>query len=152
MRRKPNEENVFGVRLRDIRTERGYSMEQLCILFNKSQSTIKLNKSTVSRYENGTQEPMLSTVAALAKFFDVMPEYLIGDSDSRNCNISNIHNSSVVQGNNANTLIVKNGRSQEREISEQEAELLRIFETLNIREQTELLSFAFKLEAQHRDE
>ena len=146
MRRKPDKKNSFGERLRDVRKERGYSMDQLCEQFNKTQSAIKLNKSTVSRYENGTQEPMLSTVAALANFFGVTPMYLMGDSNSKNGSISNIHNSSVVQGNNANTLIIKHGDTRDRGLSDQALELLRVFESLGIREQTELLSFAFQLE------
>lgn len=146
MRRKPDSKNIFGERLRDMRKERGYSMDMLCDQFNKAQSKIKLNKSTVSRYENGTQEPMLSTVAALAKFFDVAPMYLMGNSNIKNGNISDIHNSSVVQANNANTLIIESSNTRGHELSEQAAELLRIFESLDIREQTELLSFAFHLE------
>ncbi len=65
-------------------------------------------------------------------------------------NKSNITNSAVIQGNNATTLIVKNGDGYKKEISEQAVELLRIFEALNVKEQTELLSFAFKLEENHR--
>lgn len=146
MKRKPNKTSCFGDRLREVRRERGYSMEQLCELFNKTQSSIKLNKSTVSRYENSTQEPMLSTVAALADFLGVSPVYLIGDSDNRNCSMSNMHNCSVVQGNNAKTLIIKNSNLEDHGLSDQAAELVRVFESLGIREQTELLSFAFQLE------
>lgn len=80
MKRK-NDNKCFGERLRAIRKERGYSMDQLCDSFNKFQNSIRLNKSTISRYENGTQEPMLSTVAALAKFFNISAMYLTGESD-----------------------------------------------------------------------
>ena len=82
MKRK-NDNKRFGERLRTIRKESGYSMDQLCDDFNKVQNSIRLNKSTISRYENGTQEPMLSTVAALAKFFNVSAMYLTGESDIR---------------------------------------------------------------------
>lgn len=80
MKRK-NDNKRFGERLRAIRKESGYSMDQLCDNFNKVQNSIRLNKSTISRYENGTQEPMLSTVAALAKFFNISAMYLTGESD-----------------------------------------------------------------------
>lgn len=80
MKRK-NDNKCFGERLRAIRKESGYSMDQLCENFNKFQTSIRLNKSTISRYENGTQEPMLSTVAALAKFFHISAMYLTGESD-----------------------------------------------------------------------
>jgi len=146
MKRKPNKNSCFGERLRNLRSERGYSMEQLCELFNKAQSNIKLNKSTVSRYENGTQEPMLSTVASLASFLGVSPVYLIGNSDDRNCSASNIHNSAVVQGNNATTLIVRNGGIHERALSDEETELLRIYELLDVKGRHALMAAAFALE------
>ena len=146
MKRKPDKDSRFGERLRGLRSERGLSMDALCDQFNKTQSQIRLNKSTVSRYEKGTQEPMLSTVAAIAEFFGVSPVYLIGDSDDRNCMASNISNSAVVQANNAQTLIVRNAAGGARELSEEESELLRIYETLDVKGRTALMSFAFDLE------
>ena len=146
MKRKPDKDSRFGERLRGLRSERGLSMDALCEQFNKVQDSIRLNKSTVSRYEKGTQEPMLSTVAAIAEFFGVSPVYLIGDSDDRNCIASGISNSAVVQGNNATTLIVRNAAGGARELSEEESELLRIYETLDVKGRTALMSFAFDLE------
>ena len=147
MKWKP-EKSLFSERLRGLRCERFMSMEKLCEEFNKTQPEIRLNKSTVSRYENGTQEPQMSTVAALASFFRVSPSYLIGDVDDRSITASNIQNSAVVQGNSATTLIVKNGKVLERELSDEAAELLRIFEALGVKGRTALLSTAFDLEEQ----
>lgn len=147
MKRKPDQESRFGERLRGLRGERGLSMEELCAQFNKAQTAIRMNRSTIYRYEKGLQEPMLSTVAALAQFLGVSPVYLIGDSDDRQCTASNIHNSAVVQGNTATTLIVRNGSTQERELTEEEAELLRIYEALDVKGRHLLLSAAFDLEA-----
>ena len=65
MKRKPDKNSKFAGRLRGLRRERCLSMDALCEKFNEGQTTIRLCKSTVSRYEQGTQEPMLSTVAAL---------------------------------------------------------------------------------------
>lgn len=146
MKRKPDPDSRFGERLRGLRNERGLSMEELCEQFNKSQSAIKLNRSTIYRYEKGLQEPMLSTVSAIASFLGVSPVYLMGDSDDRNCSAANIHNSAVVQGNTATTLIVRNGGVHERELSDHESELLRIFESLDVRGQTALLSAAYEIE------
>ena len=151
MKRKPNQNSRFGERLRGLRNERGLSMEQLCEQFNKTQTEIKLNRSTICRYEKGQQEPMLSTIAAIASFLGVSPMYLMGDSDDRTFSASNIHNSAVVQGNTATTLIVRNGNSKERELSEDEAELLRIFSKLNSRHRHELMQLAFELEEKESD-
>ena len=146
MKRKPDTNSRFGERLRGLRSERGLSMEQLCEQFNKTQTTIRLNRSTIYRYEKGQQEPMLSTVAAIASFLGVSPVYLMGDSDDRHCEASHISNSAVVQGNNATTLIVRNGGVHERELSDDEAELLKIFAMLSPRGRHALMSAAFELE------
>lgn len=90
---------------------------------------------------------MLNTVALLAKFFDVSPIYLMGQTEQRQASTaSNIQNSAVVQGNNAQTLIVRNAAGGARELSEEESELLRIYELLDVKGRTSLMSFAFELE------
>jgi len=145
MKRTP-EKTIFSERLRGLRCERFLSMEKLSDEIRTAYPEIRLNKSTISRYENGTQEPQMSTVAALASYFGVSPSYLIGDVDDRSCSASNIHNSAVVQGNSANTLIVRNGSVTERELSDEEVELLRILDVLTVRGRTQLLAYAYDLE------
>ena len=150
MKRKPDQNSRFGERLRGLRNERGLSMEQLCDQFNKTQTSIRLNRSTIYRYEKGQQEPMLSTIAAIAAFLGVSPVYLMGDSDDRQCPASNISNTAVVQNNTATTLIVRNGGVHERELSAEESELLRILEVLDVKGRTALMSFAFDLEEKQK--
>lgn len=137
----------FGKRLRTLRVERGYSMDTFCDKYNEATNQ-SLSKSTVSRWENNTQEPMVSTVSAVASFFGVSPLWLLGESENRSGTANNIQNSAVVQGNNAATLIVRNGKDSETTLSEQEAELLRIYQLLSVKGQTKLLSYAFGLEAE----
>ena len=150
MKRKPDQNSRFGERLRGLRNERGLSMEQLCDQFNKTQTTIRLNRSTIYRYEKGQQEPMLSTIAAIAAFLGVSPVYLMGDSDDRQCSASSISNSAVVQGNNATTLIVKNGGTDERVLTPEAADLLRIFEALPPKERSTIMSLAWELEEKQK--
>lgn len=150
MKRKSDQNSRFGERLRGLRNERGLSMEQLCEQFNKTQTAIRLNRSTIYRYEKGQQEPMLSTIAAIAAFLGVSPVYLMGDSDDRQCSAANISNSAVVQGNNASTLIVRNGGVHERELSDDETEILRILAMLGPRERHELMQHAFELEEKQK--
>ncbi len=150
MKRKPDQNSRFGERLRGLRSERDLSMEELCEQFNRSQSAIRLNRSTIYRYEKGQQEPMLSTVAAIAGFLGVSPVYLMGDSDDRQCSASHISNSAVVQGNSATTLIVKNGGVHERELSDDETELLKIFAGLSSRSRHEIMQLAFDLEEKEK--
>lgn len=149
MKQKRVPDGRFGSRLRELRKEHCLTMDELCDQFNRRFGA-KLSKCTISRYENSTQEPMLNTVDLLARFFDVSPVYLMGQSDERQCSASNIHNSAVVQGNNATTLIVKNGGVHERELSDDEAEILRILSILGPRERHELMQLAFDLEERQK--
>ena len=64
------ENNVFGKRLRELRTEQGISQRKLGELFN-------VCNQTVSFWETGSREPDLDTLKALAKFFDVSVDYLL---------------------------------------------------------------------------
>ena len=107
MKIKRYDTSEFGKRLRSLRAEHGYSMDTFCEKYNEMTNQ-KLSKSTVSRWENNSQEPMLSAVAAIADFFGVPTLWLLGETDDRSCTASNIHNSAVVLGNNATTLIVRN--------------------------------------------
>lgn len=112
-----------------------------------------VKEATAQRYESGAIKNIkYEVILKLAELFKCEPCYLMGwgdDVKTNEASHSTITNSAVVQGNNATTLIVKNGGAQERELSDQAVELLRIFETLSVREQTDLLSFAFQLEARH---
>ena len=73
---------IFGKNLRRLRKERDLSMDAFCDQFNKKFDA-SLNKSTVSRYENGEQEPMISTVSQIANFFNVEQNYLVGAANWR---------------------------------------------------------------------
>ena len=68
---------MFGKRLKQLREERGYSMDKLVELYNAKYSA-KMNKSTLSRYENGLQDPIYTVVVNIADFFEVTIDYLTG--------------------------------------------------------------------------
>ena len=56
---------MFGDRLRALRKEHGYSMDKPVELYN-GRFNAKMNKSTLSRYENGKQDPLYQSVVNLA--------------------------------------------------------------------------------------
>ena len=68
---------MFSKRLRDLRDSHNLSMDKLVELYNK-RFNAKMNKSTLSRYENGTQDPIYTVVVNLAKLFNVSIDYLTG--------------------------------------------------------------------------
>lgn len=71
---------------------------------------------------------------------------MVNGEDKVSSVFNNISNSSIVQNNNATTLIVKNGETVTRELTEQEIELLKIYNSLDLRQQTIFLSKVFQLE------
>ncbi len=61
----------FGETLRGLRTMRGLGQQQLADL-------LKISVKTVSHWETGYSEPSLSQLIALADFFDVTLDDLVG--------------------------------------------------------------------------
>lgn len=72
----------YGDRLKELRKPTGYpernlSMDDLCQKLS-SKFNLKINKSMMSRWENGTAVPDNKHIVAYAKFFDIDMNYLIG--------------------------------------------------------------------------
>lgn len=64
----------FATRLKELRLEKGYTQQQIAQMLNiKQQSYI--------RYEYGTGEPSLDTLAKLATIYEVTTDYLLGLTD-----------------------------------------------------------------------
>lgn len=72
---------MFKDRLKELRITRGYTMDDLANIYN-SRYNGRMNKSTLSRYENGLQEPMYTVANNLAEIFGVTTDYLTRDEDS----------------------------------------------------------------------
>ena len=64
-------ENIFCERLKELRIEKGVGQIEL-------SKAIDVSKGIISLWENGLREPKLSNLIALAKFFDVSIDYLVG--------------------------------------------------------------------------
>ena len=135
-----------GKRLLKMRTERGWSQERL-------GEVIGVSRSAINKYEVGVvTDVKASQVELLASALGCSAAYLVCWTDDPldfgggSCVASNISDSAVVQGNNATTLIVRNGGTFERELNDREADLLRILEMLDEKGRTALMSYAYKLE------
>lgn len=72
---------MFGKKLKELREGRELSMDKLIELYNGKYDA-KMNKSTLSRYENGLQDPIYTVVVNLANFFDVSVDYILGRSST----------------------------------------------------------------------
>lgn len=76
---------MFGNRLRQLRKAKKYSMDELIDLYNLKYDA-KMNKSTLSRYENGLQDPIYTVVVNLAEILNVSVDYL---SAGKKCSTPN---------------------------------------------------------------
>lgn len=66
--------NYFSERLKELRTSKGLTMEQLA-------KEIDSTKGTISNYENKNKKPSLDMLIKLADYFDVSIDYLVGRTD-----------------------------------------------------------------------
>ncbi len=65
---------IFSERLKELRLEKGLTQKKLGEIIGTTYSAI-------SYWENGTNEPKISYVIALCKYFNVTADYLLGLSD-----------------------------------------------------------------------
>lgn len=70
-------EKQFGDRLRELRTERELTQEELAKVFNTG-------KASISHYESNRRLPDAITIEKFADFFGVSLDYMMGKSDIRN--------------------------------------------------------------------
>ncbi len=63
--------SIFAQRLRELRQEKGLSMKQLAKELNTTDAA-------VSNWENEINEPKISYLKAIAQYFNVSADYLLG--------------------------------------------------------------------------
>lgn len=80
----------FGSLLRNLRTSRSLTLEELAENLNKKYHT-KLSKSSISRWETGDAEPKLDSVRILADYFGVAGSYFFSDMVDQ----TEVHNSKI---------------------------------------------------------
>ncbi len=67
---------IFCQRLRNLRQLHDFTLEQLGTEFN-------VTKQTVSHWEKGDRLPPLNVATALAEYYNVSLDYLVGLSDNQ---------------------------------------------------------------------
>lgn len=104
---------------------------------------VNVAQTAVSQWEQGIKNPEHETAVALAEFFGVSLDYLLGRTTSRNSSFyaNNIQSNNFVQGSGSVTV----GDSFDN-ISKEESELIRIYRELSVRNRAKLLNAAFELE------
>ena len=64
----------FSERIKYLRVEKGLGQEALA-------KELGVSNAIISRWENGLREPSMSSLIALAKFFHVSIDYIVGLTD-----------------------------------------------------------------------
>lgn len=70
--------HVFGKKLRELRKAKGFTQQELVDIVNTKYGTA-INRTTISKWENGTQEASMSFVVIFADFFGVSLDYINGE-------------------------------------------------------------------------
>ena len=67
---------IFKNRLKELRQSKKMTLEELA-------NEIGTTKSTISRYENGMRQPKQDILEAIADFFNVSTDYLLGRTNTK---------------------------------------------------------------------
>lgn len=73
--------NILGIRIKELRTQKGLNQTQLSDALNE-QFGLKTDRVMISKWETGFQKPMINTIICMAKFFDVTIDYLNGNEST----------------------------------------------------------------------
>lgn len=71
----------IGEKLKELRKERELTLDMLVADLNQTYPDIKINKSMISRWERGENDPSLEYAKVISMYFNVSLDYLIGLTD-----------------------------------------------------------------------
>lgn len=124
---------TLGDRIHYLRTELGYTLQEL-------GDKVGVGASTVRKWENGYIKTLRADkLQSLAAALDTTVDYLMGWTE-QNVNVNSVGTNNGVIGQNSGEIRIEQQRSKE------EAELLRIFNKLDVRQRMRLLAAAIRLE------
>lgn len=126
---------TFHDRVNALCAERGISITKLA-------SELGFSSSTPNNWRDMAGLPRAKTVKAVADYFGVSVDYLKGDDTA--VNVETVQDNHGIIGHTHAPVTIVNGN--ERKLSEQEMELLSIFEQLSVMDRAKLLVFANELQ------
>lgn len=100
---------------------------------------VSVSKGSISKWKTGAV-PRANTLKLIAEFFGVTPEELASDDSVQ---VQTVQDNHGIIGHTHAPVTIING--SERKLTDQEVELLNIFETLSVMDQAKLLVFANEL-------
>lgn len=88
---------IIGEKLKELRVENQLTQNKLAQIFHVS-------KTTICQWETGKQEPSIDSIIAIALYFDVSSDYLLGLEDESGArtatqinNLSYFNNSGTIK-------------------------------------------------------
>lgn len=107
---------------------------------------LNFNATAVTDWKNAKTKPSITQIVAMAELFNVTTDYILLGVSVGNQSIKHSFNNSP-----HSTITISNGTTHTFELSDYEKELFRIFQVLNIKNKSELLTTAYKLENEQKD-
>jgi transcriptional regulator with XRE-family HTH domain len=139
----------LGNTLRKLREDKGVNQADLA-------DFLKIERQTYSAYERDKSMPNIVNLRKLANYFSVSSDFLLGNEKKPEYSVYNsgsISEGAVVQGQNLGTVMVNNGdKAHVWPISDEAAELVKVYELLDVKRRHKLLDLAFSLEYERKQE
>ena len=111
---------------------------------NKVANATGISSGLITYYVKGEKKPSSENLMKIADFLEVSTDYLLGRTNSPTHTINgNVMGIGIVHDVSGGTII---GNNTEREMTAEEAELLRIFNLLDVKGRHKILELAFSME------
>lgn len=105
------DKEIFGKRLKETRTEKRMSLEELA-------SKVGTSKTTLSKYERALREPKITIINSVADVLGVSVDWLIGYEDNESKDISHIYNNLETKRQQKVYSFAENQLKEQNKISE----------------------------------
>lgn len=127
---------TINERLFALLSERRVSQKQFA-------TSVGINPRNVSSWQTRGTDPPANVICKIAEFFGVSVEWLLSGEEHPHSSYVNNGSVSGNLGPHTGTIIVRNGG--ERVLSEECSELVRVYESLDVRQRIQLLKCAFEI-------
>lgn len=128
---------TMGGRIHYLRTEQNLTLQEV-------GDRVGVQASTVRKWETGFIKNLRTDkMQKLAAALDTTVDYLMGWTDN-SININSVGTNNGVIGQNSGEIHIEQERSKE------EAELLRVFGNLSVKDRSKLMTYAWSLEEESK--
>lgn len=125
---------MFAQKVKQLRKERKLTQQQLA-------DKLFIEQTTVSSWERGKAFPDTSRLQEIADFFGVGVDELLGRETLVQNNITTNNGVAIGQAREGVTI-----NTNELKLSAQEQDLIRIYNSIDCKQQIKLMQFAYELE------